>query len=531
MKLAILNSFKGYKASSLLKDLMSGVLVAIISLPLAIALGIQSGATLQQGIITAIVAGFIISALGGCKVQIGGPTGAFVSITLGYVASIGMLGLHVATIMAGVIMILLGLFHIGGLIKFIPFPIVVGFTTGIGVNLLVGQFSDFSGITLTDSFNLFGDSPQLFHSEFINKIGNLGSNFLSISLPTLAIGIATVLIMMVLPKISKKIPAAFAALIVTTCITLILGIYSETNFGVATIGSIYPDIKPEIILPDWQGFSNLSFSKLLMPAVVIAFLGSIESLLSATVADNMTGDSHDSNAELFGQGIANISSGFCGGLPATGAIARTSANVQNGGTTPVAGMVHSLMLLLMFFVLMPALTFVPMASLGAVLIMIALHMSNFKLYGKLATFNKRDTTILVVTLFLTLYKDLVYGVIGGMIITFIIMSKDIFIKHDLDIIEGVKVSDLHRNTYLNTIITPSSNLTFMTGTKLIENLVKSASNCDCVILDLSKVKTIDVSSAEKIIKLEKKFANTTYNLQIINNNENATKQLEKMRKI
>ncbi len=534
MKLSIFNSFQGYKFPDFLRDIMSGVLVAIIALPLSIAIGIQSGegATLQQGLITAIIAGFMVSIFGGCRVQIGGPSGAFITITVGYIASIGMLGLHAATIMAGIIMILLGLFRIGALVKYMPYPIVIGFTTGLGITLLLGQIADVTGIVTTPNFDLFSGTPSIIFSDFVNKLANLGTNISTLNIATLCIGLLTIAVMVILSRISKKIPSAFIAIIIATCVTLILGIFSETSFGVATIGTAYPNIKPEISIPNWGNISSINFAKLIIPAFVIAFLASMESLLSATVSDNLTSSKHDSNAELFGQGISNITCSFCGGLPATGAIARTATNIQNGGTTPIAGITHSIVLLLMFFVLMPLLKFIPMACLGAVLVMVSIQMAKFRLYFSLATFNKRDTIILIATLVLTVYKDLIYGVLGGLLITILIMSTDLFRKHDIETLEGMQVADVSdQDTTNSTIVTPNTNLTFISGTKLVESIEKSSKTCSHIILDLCKVKTVDVSSVEKITKLERNLLKNDIKIIIINHNDSVKLQLDKMRRL
>ena len=532
MKPAFFSSLKGYRLQNLATDIMSGILVAIIALPLSIALGIQSGATLQQGIVTAIVAGFFISFLGGSRVQIGGPTAAFVAIIVGYIGSIGLLGLHLATIMAGIIMIFMGLFKIGGLVKYIPYPIVIGFTSGIGVTLLVGQLKDFTGISSANNLDIFSGVPEIFHSEFIVKITNLGSNFLSISLPTLAIGILTIIIMIILPKINKKIPAAFMAIIITTCITCILGVFSSTNYGIATIGSIYPDVKAEFILPKWSEIGNINFASLIMPSIVIAFLGSVESLLSATVADNLIGEKHNSNMELVGQGIANIASATLGGLPATGAIARTAANIQNGGRTPIAGMTHSIMLLIMFFALMPVLKFVPMASLSAVLIMVSINMANFKLFAKLATFNKTDLAILITTFVFTVYKDLVYGVLIGMAITLVLMAKDVFKKPHVNVLEDMCEEYLeYASEGKSKIIIPDTNLNFINYNQIIKYCDNNLDEYANIIIDLKNIKKCDVSSTEKLVKMQKQLQKLGKKFDIINANPYILTQFDKMRKL
>lgn len=522
IKPAIFTCFKGYNLSYFLKDLMSGILVAIIALPLSIALGIQSGATLQQGIITAFIAGFIISALGGSTVQIGGPTAAFVSIIVGYIASIGFLGLTMATIMAGCIMILLGVFRVGGLVKYIPYPIVIGFTSGIGVTLLVGQLADFTGIKLASGFSVFEGLPQIISSGFVDKLANLGTNIATFNLASFLIGILTLAFLIILPKINKKIPSAFVALIVTTVITVIIGLFNKDRFGISTIGSLYPNVKAEFFIPDFASIPKLNFAKLILPSIVIAFLGSVESLLSATVADNLTGKKHDSNAELIGEGLANIASGLVGGLPATGAIARTAANIQNGGTTPIAGIVHSLMLALMFFVLMPVVKFIPMASLGAILIMVSINMANFKLFAKLTTFNKKDLAILLVTFILTVYKDLVYGVCGGLVVTFMLMANDIFVKNKIEVkhIEN-------ENQNKQKVITPHCNLTFLNYNKVINHCTDNLEEFAEIIIDCSNIKRADISSLEKLKTFKKSLENKNINMTFVGANEKLSLHIQK----
>lgn len=527
IKPAIFTSFKGYNLSCFFKDLMSGVLVAIIALPLSIALGIQSGATLQQGIITAFVAGFIISAFGGSAVQIGGPTAAFVSIIVGYINTegIGILGVTMATIMAGVIMILLGIFRVGGLVKYIPYPIVIGFTSGIGVTLLVGQLADLTGIK-TSGVNLFTNVPAFLESGFINKLADLGTNISTFSFASFAIGLLTLALLIILPKINKKIPSAFVAIVVTTCITCIIGIFDKNKYGIATIGSLY-DVKAEFYIPNFAQVPQLNFAKLILPAIVIAFLGSVESLLSATVADNLTGKKHDSNAELIGEGLANITSGLVGGLPATGAIARTAANIQNGGTSPVAGMIHAVMLALMFFVLMPVVKFVPMASLAAVLIMVSYNMANFKLFAKLTRFTKTDLAILLVTFCLTIYKDLVYGVIGGLTITIIFMAKDIFVKNKIEVLEPPQEGEALKTK----IIIPHRNLTFINYTKVIDHCVDNLDVYANIIIDFSHINRVDVSSLEKLKTCKKSLERKNKTLSFINANERINLHLARINEI
>lgn len=497
IKPALFDSLKGYSFKKLTADLMSGLLVAIIALPLSIALGIQSGVTLQQGIITAIVAGFIISLFGGSKVQIGGPTAAFVVIVLGYVNNpeIGLIGLQFATVMAGIILLFLGLFRAGKLVRYIPYPIILGFTAGIGVTLMVGQIKGFFGIDC------------LTGGHFISQISILFQNIKSISFATTAIGCVTIAIIICLPKINAKFPSAFVAVITATLLTLLVNKFYPHS--VDTIGSSFGEIKAQFYFPQWANLGSLNIVKLIVPSMVIAFLGAIESLLSATVADSMINGRHDSNTELFAQGLTNIASACFGGLPATGAIARTAANVKNGGRSPVAGMFHAVILLIMFLVLMPIMKFIPMASLSAVLIMVALGMANFKLCFKMILFNWRDTAILLTTFVLTVTEDLVFGVGGGFLVACILQIIELCAKTNISQAETLE-KYTHLNANLNNaqafLVTP--HLTFKSADKLISHIDTRIENYDTIIFDLSLLKTFDLSAMEKLVKYFKRLNNS-----------------------
>ncbi|XZI18096.1 SulP family inorganic anion transporter, partial (plasmid) [Clostridium perfringens] len=325
----------GFSKEQFFKDLIAGIIVAIIALPLSIALGISSGVSPEKGLITAIIAGFIISLLGGSRVQIGGPTGAFVVIVFGIIQNHGVDGLIIATFMAGIILVLFGLLRFGSLIKYIPYPITVGFTSGIAVTLFSTQVKDFLGLSMTKT-----------PSEFIPKWEAYISHMNTTNLYTLAIGLLALIILIFWPKINKKIPGSLIALIVTTLVVFIF------NLPVATIGSQFGKISSNIPMPHIPNLNLNTLKALIGPAFTIALLGGIESLLSAVVSDGMIGDKHNSNAELIAQGIANMGSSLFGGIPATGAIARTAANVKNGGRTPISGIVHSITLLLIMLVFM-----------------------------------------------------------------------------------------------------------------------------------------------------------------------------------
>ena len=404
---------KNYTREQFIKDIIAGLIVAIIALPLSIALAIASGVNPEQGLYTAIIAGFFISFLGGSRVQIGGPTAAFVVIIYGIIAEHGIPGLIIATLLAGVMLILMGLFHFGDLIKFIPKTITIGFTLGIAIGIVVGQIKDFLGLNM-------GAVP----AEFLTKLVAYSHNLGSINYITLAIGILALLIQIFWPKVSKKIPGSLVAIIVTTLLVAIF------KLPVKTIGDLYT-IKAG--LPSFS-MPVLSFSlvrEMILPAFTIAMLAAIESLLSAVVSDGMIGSKHKSNAELVGQGVGNILSALFGGIPATGAIARTAANVKNGGRTPVAGMVHALTLLLILLFLMPYASYIPMSCLAAILIIVGYNMSGWRTFVRIIkTAPKSDIAVLIITFLLTLFFDLVIAIEFGMV-----LAAFLFLKRMSDIAE------------------------------------------------------------------------------------------------
>ena len=404
---------KNYTREQFIKDIIAGLIVAIIALPLSIALAIASGVNPEQGLYTAIIAGFFISFLGGSRVQIGGPTAAFVVIIYGIIAEHGIPGLIIATLLAGIMLILMGLFHFGDLIKFIPKTITIGFTLGIAIGIVVGQIKDFLGLNM-------GAVP----AEFLTKLVAYSHNLASISYITLAIGILALLIQIFWPKVSKKIPGSLVAIIVTTLLVAIF------KLPVKTIGDLYT-IKAG--LPSFS-IPVLSFSlvrEMILPAFTIAMLAAIESLLSAVVSDGMIGSKHKSNAELVGQGVGNILSALFGGIPATGAIARTAANVKNGGRTPVAGMVHALTLLLILLFLMPYASYIPMSCLAAILIIVGYNMSGWRTFVRIIkTAPKSDIAVLIITFLLTLFFDLVIAIEFGMV-----LAAFLFLKRMSDIAE------------------------------------------------------------------------------------------------
>lgn len=398
---------KGYTKEQLIKDILSGIIVAIIALPLSIALAIASGVGPVQGLYTAIVAGFFISFFGGSRVQIGGPTAAFVVIIYGIVTTYGTDGLIVATIMAGIILCIMGLCHFGSLIKYIPYTITTGFTCGIAVTLFVGQIKDFLGLDM-------GAVP----SEFVEKLSAYAANITTLNPITVAVGAVALVILILWPKVTDKLPGSLIAIIVTTAIVYF------AKLPVNTIGSVYGELSSAFPSFHMPSFSYKLVQELISPAFTIAILAGIESLLSAVVSDGMIGDTHKSNAELIGQGLGNIFSGLFGGIPATGAIARTAANVRNGGRTPIAGITHCVTLSIILVVLMPLASLIPMTTLAAVLLVVAWNMADWTSFFHLCkTAPKSDVIVLVATFFLTVFFDLVVAIEVGVVLAALLFMK------------------------------------------------------------------------------------------------------------
>ena len=409
----LVSELRNYSKEKFAADLMAGLIVGIVALPLAIAFGIASGVSPSQGILTAIVGGFIVSALGGSRVQIGGPTGAFIVIIYGIVSNpaLGLSGLMIATMLAGLFLILLGACRLGTIIKFIPYPIVVGFTSGIAVTIFTTQIKDLFGLTIE------GGLP----GDFISKWGVYLQNFVSIDWATTAVGVLSVLIIILTPKISKKIPGSLVAIILMTVAVYFLNSY--TKFHVDTIYDQFGEIKagiPALTVPDisWENVKSL-----FPTAMVIAVLGAIESLLSATVADGVCGDHHNSNQELIGQGVANLCTPLFGGIPCTGAIARTMTNINNGGRTPVAGIVHAFVLLVIFLVLMPLAAYIPMSCLAGVLVIVSYNMSGWRTFLQLMKNPKSDIAVLFITFLLTVIFDLTIAIEVGLLIACLLFMR------------------------------------------------------------------------------------------------------------
>lgn len=399
IKPKLFSVMKHYSKKQLIQDIVSGIIVAIIALPLSIALAIASGVSPEKGIHTAIIAGFFISFLGGSRVQIGGPTAAFVVIIVGIIQKFGLEGLIVATIMAGIILVLMGLFRLGTLIKFIPSTITVGFTAGIAVTLFVQQLKDFFGLEIENV-----------PSEFVERIACYAENFNTLNLQALLIGVIALVVMILWPYVTNKIPGSLVAIIVTTIIVQCTGM--EVN----TIGSVYGELSAKFPMPSIPNVNFAMIKELISPAFTIAILAAIESLLSCVVSDGMIGSRHRSNMELVAQGVGNIASGLFGGIPATGAIARTAANVKNGGRTPIAGMVHAIVLALIMMLLMPYAAMIPMTTLAAVLIIVAYNMSGWREFIAMFKAPKSDIAVLVLTFGLTVIFDLVVAIEIGMVL-------------------------------------------------------------------------------------------------------------------
>ena len=413
----LFSTLKGYSKEKLLQDLIAGMIVAVVAIPLAIAFGISSGVGPTEGLVTAIIAGFIISAFGGSKVQIGGPTGAFIVIIYGIIQQHGLTGLLIATIMAGILLILMGVFKLGNVIKFVPYPVIVGFTAGIAVTIFSTQMNDLFGMGIQDA-----------PADFIHKWICYFQHWRDINWWAFAIGIASLLIIIFSTKLSKKIPGSLVAIVLMTLVVWLLRKFGGIT-SITTIGDLYtlpsgmpaPHL-PELNLSDGQTLINL-IQELFPSAFTIAMLGAIESLLSAMVADGVIGDKHNSNTELIAQGVANVVTPFFGGIPATGAIARTMANINNGGRTPVAGMIHAVVLLLVLLCFGPLVGMIPMACLAGVLIIVSYNMSGWREILALSKAPKSDVIVMLVTFVLTVIFDLTIAIEIGLLLAVILFLK------------------------------------------------------------------------------------------------------------
>ncbi len=481
----LFSCMKTYSKEQAVKDIISGIIVAIIALPLSIALAIASGVRPEQGLYTAIIAGFVISFLGGSNVQIAGPTAAFATTVAGIVAVNGMEGLIMATVVAGIILILMGIFKFGNLIKFIPYTITTGFTSGIAITIIIGQVKDFLGLTFTHS-----------PIETSEKLAEIVKNIGTINYSSLAIGVLALAILIIMPKFIKKVPPSLVAVIVCAAVVKIF------KLNVSTIGELYTisSALPQLSLP---AFSSDTLIKVLPDAFTIAVLAAIESLLSCVVADGMMGTRHNSNMELVAQGAGNICSALFGGIPATGAIARTAANIKNGGKTPIAGMVHAVVLLVVLVVLMPYASLIPMPAIAAILFVVAYNMSEWREFvGLIKTSPKSDIFVLVLTFSLTIIFDLVVAIGVGFIITVIL-----FMKRMADVTEvsgweypdeqadteNIRFKKVPENTFVYEITGPL----FFGAAEKISAIVKDAKNC-VVILRMRSVPAIDATGLHSL---------------------------------
>jgi SulP family sulfate permease len=408
---------EGYTRERLFRDLIAGVVVGIVALPLALAFAIASGVPPERGLYTAVIAGFLISALGGSRVQIGGPTGAFVVIVYGIVAKYGYDGLVIITVMAGVILVVLGLARMGALIKFIPYPVITGFTSGIAVIIFSSQLKDFFGLKM-----------EAIPAEFMEKWTAYGEHFQSINIPTTLLAIGTLLILGFWPRVSRMVPAPFVAMVVATAIVQIF------HLPVETIGTRFGAVPSSLPAPHWPAIPWTHMKDFVSPALTVALLAAIESLLSAVVADGMIGTRHKSNMELVAQGVANIASPLFGGIPATGAIARTATNIRAGGRTPLAGITHAVTLLLILVFLGKWAEMVPLCSLAAILVVVAYHMSEWRSFAGLLRAPRSDLVVLILTFGLTIFVDLTVAVQVGIVVAALLFMKRM---SDLTVVEGI----------------------------------------------------------------------------------------------
>lgn len=535
LKPKLFSVMKNYNKDQFVKDLISGIIVAIIALPLSIALAIASGVSPEQGIYTAIIAGFFIALLGGSRVQIGGPTAAFVVIICGIIEKYTFTGLVIATILAGIMMVIFGLIRAGNLIKYIPYTITTGFTAGIAVTLVVGQLKDFFGINI-------GAVP----SEFIEKVRTIFTNFSKWNYVAFLIGLLALVIQIFWPKIMNKlpeklkyvkaIPGSLIAIIICTVIVQAGGLTEGAN-AVKTIGSSYPQVAGLSGLSALPKFSvpKISFSmikELISPAFTIAILASIESLLSAVVSDGMIGSKHKSNAELIGQGVGNIMSALFGGIPATGAIARTAANVKNGGRTPIAGIVHSITLLIILVVLMPYASLIPMSVLGAILIIVAYNMAGIPKCIRLCKkAPKSDIIVFAVTFILTVFFDLVVAIEVGLIVAAALFLKRMVETTD---VKGWKYIDEENDPdNIGLKVVPDKTFVyeingplFFAMTDKVMDIVKDTSE-DVLILRMRAVPAIDASALHIFYEILDTCKRAGITLVFSHVNEQPMKMLQK----
>lgn len=482
----LFSAMKNYSKEQFIKDIISGIIVAIIALPLSIALAIASGVGPERGIYTAIIAGFVISFLGGSSVQIAGPTAAFASIVGGIVATHGFEGLILATIMAGIILIVMGFLKLGSLIRYIPYTITTGFTAGIAITIVIGQVKDFLGLT-------FENSPL----ETFDKVMEIGRSIHTINIQALIIGILALAILIIMPKFVKRIPPSLVAVIVCAAVVKLLGLNVNTIGDLYTISSAPP-------MPHMPSFSFSMLRAVIPNAFTIAVLAAIESLLSCVVADGMIGKTHNSNTELIAQGAGNICSALFGGIPATGAIARTAANIKNGGRTPIAGMVHAVVLLIVLVVLMPYAALIPMPAIAAILFVVAYNMSEWRQFVTLTkSAPKSDVAVLITTFVLTVAFDLVVAICVGFVLASILFMKrmaDVTNVHGWKY--GIDENDpdsIHRKEVPNnTLVYEITGPMFFGAADKLARVIKTAKTNGAVIIRMRTVPAVDATAIHSI---------------------------------
>lgn len=507
---ALFLSLKGYTKKQLISDIIAGIIVAIIALPLSIALALASGVGPKEGLYTAIVAGFLISFFGGSRVQIAGPTAAFATIVAGIVAKNGMSGLMLATIMAGIILILMGLLRLGNLIRFIPYTITTGFTAGIAVTILVGQFKDFFGVS-------YSDKPI----ETIEKLEAFFGNISTVNLSAVLIGLLSLAILIVWPKIKylNKIPGSLIAVLIGSAIVALTGINVNTIGDLYTVSSAPP-------MPTLPVFDLALIRNVAPDAFTIAILAGIESLLSCVVADGMIGTKHNSNTELIAQGIGNIGSAFFGGIPATGAIARTAANINNGGRTPIAGIIHAVVLLITLVLLMPYAALIPMPVIAAILFVVAYNMCQWRPFVKIIkTAPKSDIIILVTTFLLTVIFDLVVAIAVGIVLACVLFMKRMSDRTEVIKFEAVCDAPeeiIPEGTAVYEITGP---LFFGAADKLAE--ITADGDINCVILRMRSVSAIDITAMNALEKLHGRLTDDGKTVLLSHVNEQPMKIMKK----
>ena len=519
LKPKLFSVMKTYTKEQFVKDIVAGIIVAIIALPLSIALALASGVTPEKGIYTAIIAGFLISFFGGSRVQISGPTAAFATIVAGIVAKNGMDGLIVATIMAGIILILMGLLKLGSLIKFIPYTITTGFTSGIAITIVVGQIKSFLGLTTDPSVNAIETVEKI--EEIVHHIGTINWSAVIVGCVCLAV----LIIWPMLPGFLKKIPGSLVAVFVGIFMVSVL------NMEVKTIGELYTITSdlPKFQLP---AFNLKTIGNVLPDAFTIAILAAIESLLSCVVADSMVNSKHRSNMELVAQGIGNVGSALFGGIPATGAIARTAANVKNGGRTPISGMVHSVVLLLILVVLMPYAGLIPMPTIAAILFMVAYNMSEWKKFVHLCkTAPKSDIIVLVLTFVLTVMFDLVVAIEVGMVLAALLFMKRMsevtevegwkYIDDENDP-DSISLREVPKNTMVYEISGP---LFFGAADKILSINLKDKANV--LVLRMRSVTALDATAMHSLEELHTKCKKKGIKLVLSHVNEQPMRTMKK----